>query len=457
MTKSITQDNQNDNQISASIRRFFTRFHLSSALKAANAYKAKGIPVIEIYQYLFLLIFSNRSMYMSMLTGRNIPTFAKDTVYRFMKMFQINWIRFTSVLCSRIIRDAILPLNDKDRVNVLIIDDSMFERNRSKKVELLAKVYDHAKHAYRYGFRMLTLGWSDGSTFLPVNSVLLTSEKKEKRINEAEILDKRTAGYKRRNLSMNNGTKAMLELLKSAKAASIPAQYVLFDSWFTSPSTIHSVKGIGYDVVGMVKKTPKMFFHYNGTDISLPEIYKQNKKRRGKSRFLLSVMVDVIKDGKTIPAKVVYVRNKNNRKEYLCIISTDITIDEDEIIRIYGKRWDIEVFFKVCKSYLRLSKECNSLSYDAMTAHVAVIFTRYMMLSVENRESKDERSLGELFLYFSDELSDITWIQAFQVMLQMFSKLLSNDCELSEDKISELTDAFMNTIPSALKERLKVA
>ena len=28
----------------------------------------------------------------------------------------------------------------------------MFERNRSKKVELLAKVYDHAKHAYRFGF-----------------------------------------------------------------------------------------------------------------------------------------------------------------------------------------------------------------------------------------------------------------------------------------------------------------
>ena len=79
------------------------------------------------------------------------------------------------------------------------------------------------------------------------------------------------------------------------------------------------------------------------------------------------------------------------------------------------------------------------------------------MLSVENRESKDERSLGELFLYFSDELSDITWIQVFQVMLQMYSKLLSNDCELSEDKISELTDAFMSTIPSVLKERLKVA
>ena len=54
MNKSITQDNQNDKQISTSIRRFFTRFHVSSALKAANAYKKKGVPVMEIFQYLFL-------------------------------------------------------------------------------------------------------------------------------------------------------------------------------------------------------------------------------------------------------------------------------------------------------------------------------------------------------------------------------------------------------------------
>ena len=164
---------------------------------------------------------------------------------------------------------------------MLIIDDSMFERNRSKKVELLAKAYDHAKHCYKFGFRMLTLGWSDGRTFLPVNSVLL------------------------------------------------------------------------------------------------------------------------VKQGKTIPAKVVYIRNKNKRNEYLCLISTDVGLSEEEIIRIYGKRWDIEVFFKVCKSYLNLSKECRSISYDAMTAHTAIVFTRYMMLSVENRESNDTRSMGELFLCFS--------------------------------------------------------
>ena len=413
MNNSITQDTQNDNQISKTIRRFFVRFHISSALKSANAYKTKGFSVVEVFQYLFLLIFSNRSMYMNLLTGRNTPAFAKDTVYRFMKMVQINWIRFTTILSGRIIREAIVPLDSEDRANVLIIDDSMFERNRSKKVELLTKVYDHAKHAYKFGFRMLTLGWSDGSTFLPVNSVLLSSENKRNRINEAAAMDKRTVGYKRRQLSMQKGTNVMLELLKYAKSAAIPAKYVLFDSWFSSPSSIHAVRGIGYEVIAMVKKTPKMFFRYNGEDMPLTAICSKNKKRRGRSRYLLSVMVDVVKDGKTIPAKVVYVRNRNKRKEYLCIISTDTGLDENEIIRIYGKRWGIEVFFKVCKSYLHLSKECRAISYDAMTAHTAVVFTRYMMLSLESRESNDERSLGELFLYFSDEMSDITWIQAF--------------------------------------------
>ena len=388
MNKSITQATQNDKQISKSIKRFFTRFHVSSALKASNAYKKKGVPVMEIFQYLFLLIFSNRSMYMNLITGRNTPDFAKDTVYRFMKMIQINWIRFTTILSARIIRDAIFPLDSEERANVFIIDDSMFERNRSKKAELLAKVYDHAKHKYLFGFRMLTLGWSDGSSFLPVNSILLSTENRKNRINEATEVDKRTVGYKRRKLSMEKGTQAMLTLLDAAKKAAIPAKYVLFDSWFSSPRTLHAVKSMGYDVIGMVKKTPKMFFRYNGEDMSLTSIYNTNKKRRGRSRYLLSVMVDVVKDGEIIPAKVVYVR--------------------------------------------------NSLSYDAMTAHTAVVFTRYMILSLESRESNDNRSLGELFLYFSDEMSDITWIQAFQMLLQMFRTMLLDNTELSDEKINEI-------------------
>ena len=80
-----------------------------------------------------------------------------------------------------------------------------------------------------------------------------------------------------------------------------------------------------------------------------------------------------------------------------------------------------------------------------------------MMLSLESHESNDDRSLGELFLYFSDEMSDITWIQAFQMLLQMFRALLTDNVELSDEKIDELMDVFMATIPSLLRSRLQTA
>lgn len=45
--------------------------------------------------------------------------------------------------------------------------------------------------------------------------------------------DKRTVGYRRRKLSMEKVTQAMLTLLDAAMKAVIPAKYVLFDSWFS--------------------------------------------------------------------------------------------------------------------------------------------------------------------------------------------------------------------------------
>lgn len=113
---------------------------------------------------------------MKMLTGKHNGSFAKDTVYRFLNSISINWMNFTSLLSAKIITSTITGLTDENRVNVLIFDDTMFERNSSKKVELLCKVYDHAKKTYKFGFRLLTLGWSHGNTFLPVNSCLLSME-----------------------------------------------------------------------------------------------------------------------------------------------------------------------------------------------------------------------------------------------------------------------------------------
>ena len=51
----------------------------------------------------------------------------------------------------------------------------------------------------------------------------------------------------------------------------------------------------------------------------------------------------------------------------------------------------------------------------------------------------------------------ITWIQAFQMLLQMFRTMLSDNTELSEEKINDLVDTFMNTLPALLKSQLQAA
>jgi len=82
---------------------------------------------------------------------------------------------------------------DDSSEEVLIIDDSTYDRSRSKKVELLSRVFDHTTHKYLKGFRLLTLGWSERNSFLGVDFVLLSSAKETNRYNEINPDISRTA------------------------------------------------------------------------------------------------------------------------------------------------------------------------------------------------------------------------------------------------------------------------
>ena len=68
------------------------------------------------------------------------------------------------------------------------------------------------------------------------------------------------------------------------------------------------------NVIAMLKKSSKIKYSYCGEHLNIKEIYSRNKKRRGRSRYLLSVDVMVGKEN-PIPAKIVCVRNKANRKD----------------------------------------------------------------------------------------------------------------------------------------------
>jgi hypothetical protein len=455
---SLPENAANEKALLTSISSFCKEYSVGRALKKANAYKTKGTPVIHVFTYLLQLVYTKKSMYMNILNGTHEAGFGRNVVYRLLNSSFINWSTFLLSLAIRIITDKITGLTSDDRTNAMVVDDTLYSRPRSKHVELLAKVHDHTGKGpkFRRGFRQLTLAWTDGCTLIPLLFRHLSSEDRKNRYNEINPgIDKRSCGYKARLQAVSTGPKVLLEMLAQAVKYGIPSKHVLFDCWFSFPVTIMGIAKLKLQVIARLKKSPKIKYLVDGDKKTLCQIYSSLKKRRGKSKYLLSVAVKLYnKDNETLDARIVYVRDRNNKKNWIALISTDMNLTEEEIIQLYGKRWDIEVFFKVCKSYLNLGREFQGLSYDAITAHTAVVLTRYMILALEKRQNEDPRALGELFFLCYDEVADIQFSEALELILSLLRNVLEESVFLTEDQIRQLIDAFILKLPEHFKAKM---
>lgn len=115
-----------------------------------------------------------------------------------------------------------------------------------------------------------------------------------------------------------------------------------------------------------------------------------------------------MKTGKhSIPIKLVFVRNRNKKGEYIIILTTDCSLSDSKVIRIYGRRCSIEVFFRATKSLLDLDDEFQGLSYDMTVGSTGLVFTRYIILEWLRRKSNDQKTICELFYVCCEDIQDI--------------------------------------------------
>ena len=149
--------------------------------------------------------------------------------------------------------------------------------------------------------------------------------------------DSRVLAAKRRKLAQMKGTDVMIELLIRAQSAGHHADYILFDTWFSSPAQLIAVKDPGLDSIGMIKKSSRIYYEYEGEQLSMKKFFGICKKRPGRRRYLLAVNVLVGKDWK-MQAKIVCVHNKKKRKAWVSFICTNQFFSEEELIRIYEKK-----------------------------------------------------------------------------------------------------------------------
>ena len=446
-------DNRQEMQLPNEINNVFKELKILKHLRNAGITKSIGFSCGYLFKLIFSLIFENKNWYRVLEGKKSIDVPAKDAVYRFLNQSTFAWRKFLLLLSTNTV-DKVSRLTDHTRPKVLIIDDSSYDRNRSKSVELLARCFDHSSLKMRFykGFRMLTLGWSDGATFIPLDFSLLSS--KNSQVNGiSSKIDKRSSGYKRRLEALQTAPEQIPNMIKRVMDRGVDASYVLMDTWFTQQPLIKDIKEQGIDVIGMVKKLKQRYI-MGDQKVDLEQLYRLAKPTTDKKDILRSIYTT---QANGVRVKIVFIRNRNKRSEWLAILSTDLSLSDQEIIRIYGMRWDIEVFFKATKSLLKLQKEFQSRSYDALISHTTIVFTRYIALSWQNRCSEDHRTIGGIFYDFCDGVSDLDWAVALQQLLVLIEDAIKKTKKNMQKLIKSQLHQWITGLPSYIRAYLPIS
>ncbi|WHO85560.1 IS4 family transposase [Limosilactobacillus oris] len=414
--KSINQiqaEHDTKNIISA----FIHLIGLGRLSKRINFKRHSTIPLTAVITWLFEAIFSRRSLY------RAQPSrwFSSRTARNILNDGRINWQKLLCLVAIKMIL-ILTPFINQRRRLALIVNDTLIERAYSTKTELLAKIYDHDQHRYSTGYRNLTIGWSDGNTFLPVNCALMSTRKKTNLVgSKSSITDQRTIAGQRRSQAQRKMNEVVLELISQALRLGVTAKYVLFDSWYSSPQMFWHLKELGLESVAMLKRSSKVYYRYRGRNYSIKALYQRllNSKRPAGQSYLYSSIVEANFQGQVFPVKIVFVAKKGVRNQYLVLASTNTNLTPQQIIQLYSRRWSIETYFKTAKQYLRLNKS-QIQSYDGQVAQITVTAMTYILLAWQERLNKDDRTLGDLFYLMNDSLPEIKFIEALVYLLKTF-------------------------------------
>ena len=437
---------------------FCSQLNISGIMKQLGFYKEKGVQPVYLMLNFFMFLLTATSILKFITRGGASSTDEKSTrsvLYRFLGNPSYNW-RALQMRIALILSEKISKLTTNRR-KFLIVDDSLYSRDRSKHTEMLSRVFDHVSQTFGLGFQYLNLCWTDGTTTLPCDFALVGAARKKecKRktkkgrkhkgsnlINPVVGYDKRTIIGKRYEECTKSKPGTVINMIKRALDSGLEADCVLFDTWFATAPIITRIREIGLHVICMVKHMRNTSFRYKDKYYSLSElenILRQNLRdsncaqKSSNPDILGSVIVETKATAKapdTIKAKIVFIQHRTNPEKTLAILSTDMGMSDEDIVVHYSKRWLIEENFFNQKQLLGLVKKCRANLYPSIIAHVTMVNICTMILEYIRREEKDIRTFGQIFMENCEEIQDVPFSVAIDTLMHCFRKLVDRLHEL---------------------------
>ena len=144
--------------------------------------------------------------------------------------------------------------------------------------------------------------------------------------------------------------------------------------------------------------------------------------------FLYSSIVEAQYHGHSFLLKLVFVSNRGSKNKYLVLATTQTKLRPEEIVQLYGRRWQIETYFKTSKQYLALDKS-QVQSYDGQCGYIAVTAITYDLLAWQERQNTDDKIIGDLFYLMNESLPDIKFIDALVYLILELKELKQTSFE----------------------------
>lgn len=227
---------------------------------------------------------------------------------------------------------------------VIIADDTILNKSRSEKIELVRWQYSGTEHDTVRGIGMLNMLWVD----------------KE---NQVCPMDVRIYEPKEDGKTKNDHFR---ELLTQAKRREVNPEAVIADSWYSSLDNLKAIRDLGWNWVMGLRKNRSVNKKEKLEDLTIPE---EGLKVHLRGYGWITVFRFV---------------SSNRRTDY---IGTNIENPTREQIKtLVRKRWEIEVFHRELKQACGL-EHCQSRNGRAQRNHIVLSVLSWIKTADVRRNS----------------------------------------------------------------------
>ena len=398
--------------------------NIKSILKSANFEKKReGVaPYLVVLHFVYMLVMNKK---IATFMNQSNESFKKDTYYRLLQNSSYNWRKLLSLSTLKILK-LLHKIQDAAGTKVFIIDDTV-EGKTGKYIEGSRDgLWSNKEKRTIRGINIVSLNYSDGySSFMLDFAISMGNYARVKLEEFTQELNVRTTAYKRRLEIMDGKSQIAIDMVKRAIKSGIYADYLLVDSWYSKPVFIKEMNSLGLKVISRIANNNKIW-NFTGKEKTLNAVYEKQKKlkdaKSGKygKKISFTYFSAVVEHKNAGNIKIVFLKTSDN---LIPIASTDLEINDEEIIEIYKRRWDIEQGYKELREHFGFGKEENRI-YEALIARMTLSFFAYNIVSYINRISHEPKTIGGLFKDLECELYTLSIaMQAFIEIMDKIAKI----------------------------------